>query len=228
MRPVTPVERPHENVARQLREAILAGRYAPGERLPIERELSERFDVSRSIVRQALLILDQQGLIKVRSGAGGGPYVRLESLPAAVTALENMLLSDASAVDEFADMKLVIEPAISAFAAESISPEDLDLLRDNVEEFRAALDRGEEGVDLAVEFHSIVARSTGNRYLSMILDLLSQTFERLPVPEVRAPVDQRRVLREHQLLITAFESHDPEKARELSVQHLKGIWRHRG
>ncbi|WP_009478501.1 FadR/GntR family transcriptional regulator [Rhodococcus sp. JVH1] len=108
--------------------AILSRQYRPGERLPVERELIERFAVSRSAIRQALLILDQQGLVRVRPGVGGGPFVVREALPAAVAAFENVLAVDPDEVAEFARAKLVLEPAVNASAAESISDEQLATL----------------------------------------------------------------------------------------------------
>ncbi len=224
MPPLPSYERPQEYVARQLRQAILDGEYAPGERLPIERELSEQFGVSRSAIRQALLILSHQGLVKVRSGAGGGPFVTRGSLPAAIAAFENVLISDPAAVEEFVQAKLIIEPAITGHVASSISAESLDLLRHNVAEFRKALRRKEDPTELALEFHSIIIRSSDNRYLSVILQLIGQTLDRLPAVPESGPVNQRQVLRDHEQLIEALERHDAEEARQLTTDHLEKIW----
>lgn len=224
MLPLPSYERPQEYVARQLRQAILDAEYAPGERLPIERELSEHFGVSRSAIRQALLILSHQGLVKVRSGAGGGPFVTRGSLPAAIAAFENVLISDPAAVEEFIQAKLIIEPAITAHVASSISADTLDLLRQNVAQFRKALRRKEDPTELALEFHSIIIRSSGNRYLSVILQLIGQTLDRLPAPPDTGPVNQRQVLRDHEQLIDALERHEAEAARQLTTEHLEKIW----
>lgn len=219
-----PVQRAHEYVARRIREGILDGTHSPGERLPVERDLSEQFGVSRSAVRQALLVLEQQGLIKVRSGNGGGPFVCTGSLEAAIVAFENLLVTDATAVDEFARAKLAIEPAIAAVAAETIDEGYLDQLRDNVERSRRVLEAGQSVTELAIEFHSILIRSTGNRYLTVILELLGRTLERLPNSPGRENVDRHRVVREHQQLIEALERHDAERVRELTTEHLRAIW----
>ncbi|MGW2523489.1 FadR/GntR family transcriptional regulator [Streptomyces sp. NPDC001617] len=223
MKPVKHIERPHENVARQLRQAILDGTYAPGDRLPIERELSERFEVSRSMVRQALLVLEQQGLVRVRSGVGGGPFVAGPSLPAAVTALENLLTLDQSTVGEFARAKLVLEPVISAYAAESITPEDLDRLAANVDRTHEQIQRGEDITESAVEFHSILINSTRNRFLAVIVELLSRTLNRVPGPP-GGGFDPWRVLAEHQRILEALRRHEPDEVRRLTSEHVAGIW----
>lgn len=217
-------ERPQEYVARKLRQAILDGTYAAGDRLPIERDLSEDFGVSRSAIRQALLILTHQGLVKVRSGAGGGPFVTRGSLPSAIAAFENLLVSDPAAVEEFVQAKLILEPAINMHAATCISEEYLRLLRDNVARCHEALSRDADTRELAIEFHSIIIRSCDNRYLTVILELVSQTLNQLPDPPGSVPVDQRRVLRDHEQMIEAFEQHDLERVRRLTTEHLEQLW----
>jgi DNA-binding FadR family transcriptional regulator len=224
MDPVRPAERRHEVVARRLRDAILGGEYRSGERLPIERELSERFAVSRSVVRQALLILDQQGLVRVRSGVGGGPFVAHETLPAAIAAFENMLAVDPTSVTEFARAKLVLEPAVNAMAAESISEDQIAALDANIAATRASLERGGGATDLMIDFHSILVNSTGNRFLALIVDLMGRTLDRLPgVPDRH--VDPWQVVAEHEHMVDALRRHDATEVRELTIAHLTGIWR---
>jgi DNA-binding FadR family transcriptional regulator len=225
MDPVQPPERLHEAVARQLRDAILSGQYRCGERLPIERELSERFAVSRSVVRQALLILDQQGLVRVRSGVGGGPFVAHETLPAAIAAFENVLAVDPKSVAEFARAKLVLEPAVNAMAAASISEDQIAVLEANIAAARAGLERGDQVTDLMIDFHSILVNSTGNRFLALIVELMGRALDRLPGVPGRGHADPWHVLAEHERMVDALRRHDVEKVRELTVDHISGIWR---
>lgn len=224
MEPVRPAERAHEAVARQLRDAILSGQYTPGERLPIEGELSERFAVSRSAVRQALLILDQQGLVRVRSGVGGGPFVAHETLPAAVAAFENMLAVDPASVAEFARAKLVLEPAVNAMAAESISEDTIALLEANIAATHADLERGDEATGKMIEFHRILINSTGNRFLALIVELMARTLARLPDVPDWEHVDPSQVLAEHERMVDALRRRDVDEVRKLTIAHLAGIW----
>lgn len=226
MEPVQPAERPHEAVARQLREAILSGQYKPGERLPIERELSERFAISRSAVRQALLILDQQGLVRVRSGVGGGPFVAHETLPAAIAAFENMLAVDPASVAEFARAKLVLEPAVNAMAAESISEDTIVQLEANIAATRTGLERGDDATAAMIEFHRILINSTGNRFLALIVELMARTLDRLPEMPDWEHVDAWQVVAEHERMVEALRRHDADEVQKLTVAHLTGIWSH--
>jgi DNA-binding FadR family transcriptional regulator len=224
MQPVRPAERRHETVARLLREDILRGTYRTGERLPIERELSERFEVSRSVIRQALLILDQQGLVRVRSGVGGGPFVTHDTMPAAVASFENMLAVDPTSVAEFLRAKYVLEPAINAMAAATITDEWIAALEDNIVATRAALERGESVVSRLIDFHVLLVSSTGNRFLALIVELMSRTLDRLPDTAGLRQLDAGQALTEHEAMLDALRRHDVDEVRELTRTHLAEIW----
>lgn len=203
----------------------MSGRYGPGERLPVERELSDRFAVSRSAVRQALLILDQQGLVRVRSGVGGGPFVTHETLPAAIAAFENMLAIDPTSVAEFAKAKLVLEPAATAMAAETISEEQIAALDASNTAVRASLERGEQARDKMIDFHSVLINSTGNRFLALVVELMGRALDRVPGVPDWSHIDPWQVLAEHERIVEALRRRDVEEVRELSATHLACIWR---
>jgi DNA-binding FadR family transcriptional regulator len=226
MRRIEPAERPYESVARILREDILSGRYRSGERLPIERELSERFEVSRSVIRQALLILDQQGLVRVRSGVGGGPFVAHETLPAAIAAFENLLAVDASSLEEFLRAKHALEPVMNAMAAESIPDEQIALLEANIVRTREAISRGEPTLDHLIEFHSILANSTGNRFVALIVELMSRAMSVMQNTSGLAQLDADRAVDEHAEMVEALRDHDTDRVHELTRTHLAEIWGH--
>ena len=221
--PVVPSDRPHEAVARQLRAAILDGTYVAGDRLPVERELSEQFEVSRSAVRQALLILDQQGLVRVKPGVNGGPFVAREPLPAAITAFENLVTADDASVDEFIKAKMVLEPAVAALAADVISPLDIQRLEDNLTRTRDAAERGEDIVNLAVEFHTILFRATRNRFLEVVLEILARTFDRLPASTLEL-ADQHCAVDDHTEILDAIRRRAHTEVRELMQKHLLRVW----
>lgn len=221
--PVPPSERPHEWIVRQLRNAILEGVHEPGDKLPVERELSETFGVSRSAVRQALLVLDQQGLVRVKPGVGGGPFVVCEPMPAAVTALENVLTIEKSSVAEFVQAKLAIEPAIARYAAQRLSAEARQRLEDNLERTRCAIDLGEDATELAVEFHLILMGSTGNRFIDAIFEVMTRSFSRIPA-ESLATADQNCVVDDHRSIIDALRSDDHDKVGRLMADHVGRVW----
>lgn len=223
MHPVPTSDRPHDWIVRQLRSAILEGIYRPGDKLPVERELSETFQVSRSAVRQALLILDQQGLVRVKPGVGGGPFVVCEPMPAALTAFENLLAIDQSSIEEFVQAKLVIEPAIAAYAARNLSSVDLGLLEDNLSQTRKAVDSGEDATELSVEFHCILMRSTGNRFVDAIFEVMSRSFSRIPAESLKT-VDRTCVIDDHQAILDALRGGAASEVGTLMADHVSRVW----
>jgi GntR family transcriptional repressor for pyruvate dehydrogenase complex len=74
------VRKAYEQVADQLRELIVSGKLAPGERLPIESALAREFGVSRATIREALRVLAAQGLVRTAKGPAGGSFVTLPSV----------------------------------------------------------------------------------------------------------------------------------------------------
>lgn len=221
----TPVraERAHEVVARQIREAILSGVYAPGDRLPFERELVESFGVSRSGVRQAILLLQQQGLVEVRAGSGGGAFVRDTGIQPLLNAIENVLAVRGVTPGQFLEAKQVVEPVLSAAAAEHVTDEIIGRLRDNIAAGRTL--EGDAGGRLAnaTQFHEILAAATGNPVLELVLVALSRIAESMPEFRHADGQDWDRVLDEHDVLTDALERRSKDEVHELMVRHLRSI-----
>lgn len=219
-------ERAHSVVARQIRAAIIDGEYTAGDRLPNEEELAELCRVSRSAVRQALLLLREQGLIEVRSGNRGGTFVAEQSTyEPVVHAIENQLVLGGATLDQLKAAKVVIEPAISATAARQITDGELGRLRANVADNRLAVERGDHdhALRLSLEFHAIVAEATHNPILRYMLTVLLDMAERAPEYHVGDRDRWQRLLDEHIEILTAFEQRDPDKVFELMTNHLQTV-----
>src|SRR6266571_2736546 len=105
----------YEEIVRQVKQLIAEGRLKSGDRLPPERELAEKFVVSRTSVREALRALESLGLIEIR--AGEGTFVRQVSVDALVGPLALMMTSQREAIGELFEARRVLEPAIVALAA---------------------------------------------------------------------------------------------------------------
>ena len=136
--PVRRVRKAYEQVNDQLRELIVSGELAPGERLPNEAVLAREFGVSRATVREALRILTAQNLIRTTKGAGGGSYVTLPTVDHISEFLRGNLnlLSEADHVtlEEFLELRELIEVPAARLAAERASPADVERLRDTIPE----------------------------------------------------------------------------------------------
>ncbi len=216
-------ERVHETVARQIRQAILSGTYRPGDRLPVERELVESFRVSRSAVRQAIFLLQQQGLLEVRQGSGGGAFVRDTGLQPVLHAIENVIGTRRISPRQFFSAKLTLEPVITAAAAEHVTPEILDRLRASVASGRQMLADHQELMAHAAEFHEIIAEATGNPVLELVLVALVRIAEATPEFHHASERNWEQILDEHEQLVDALERRSAEDVHELMVRHLGSL-----
>jgi GntR family transcriptional regulator, transcriptional repressor for pyruvate dehydrogenase complex len=217
--PVTS-DRLHEHVARQLRDAILDGSYQPGDRLPSERELTDLFQVSRSAVRQALLLLQQQGLLTVRQGNGGGAFVSSRRMDPLLHAFENLVALQGVTVDQFLAAKAVLEPAISAAAANNAEPDDLTALRQNLESCERALAENRPIAQLMLDFHLILGAATHNPVLELVLTALVRMADRLPAAAEDQTDDWEGLLASHRAIYTALTRHSVKAAQRATSEHL--------
>jgi DNA-binding FadR family transcriptional regulator len=217
-------ERPYEAVARQLRDMLLSGRLRPGDKLPNERQLIESLGVSRGAVRQALLLLGQQGLVEVRVGQSGGVFVKEIGLAPILNAFENLIYAQGITVAEYLAAKRALEPALTDGAVENITADQLAALRTNVSAMRDALtanaDTEPDLLEFSLEFHEIVASATGNRVLEALLHALIRLAGRLPDFHSAAAGDWQAVIAGHEAIIGALERRDAEQLRWLMRDHV--------
>ena len=165
-----------ELVADTLRRQIFEGHHEEG--LPKEEKLRERFGVAKSSMREALLILETEGLIKVRRGNVGGSTVHLPTIQSAAYTLALSMSAGGSTLRDIADALLILEPTCAALCAqledreETLCPE-LDRLN---EAYEAAIDDGLAAIKLSREFHEAVVEGCGNPAFSIVTSSLSRVW----------------------------------------------------
>ena len=206
----------------KIKDMILSGELSAGERLPPEKELSEKLGLSRSSLREAVKALEIIRVLDVRRG--DGTYV---------TSLEPKLLTEAmtfivdlhkdETILDIFEVRRILEPAAAAIAAGRITPEQLTALR-------ATLDSVD--VDTSVEdlvehdliFHSLITAAADNTYLASVLDALSSSTVRARI--WRGLTQEKavdRTLSEHTAIIEALERGDAELAKSLLTVHISGV-----
>lgn len=198
-------------VAQRIVGEIIASRLEAGDRLPPEADMCESYGVGRSTIREALRVLENQGVITIKTGPGGGPIVApFDAGFLAANIALHLQLSGATFRDVI-NARLVIEPAIAGAAAEHGDEETLKALR-------AIVDRSLEDPDHDIlvsdagDFHDIVAAGSGNPFFEYLLRALHRITEpfaqRLPYVGDR----RHRLVARHAELIEALESGDREVA----------------
>ncbi len=199
-------------LATKLEEMILERKIKPGEKLPSESKLCELFGVSRTIVREALTCLRERDLIDIKPGIGGivvKPKGR--SLGAMVQRLIN--LTDVSYKDVY-DMRIVLETAACKLAALNRTEEDIEQLSTILKKMESSLGQKQWSM-YEMEFHLTIAKlSKNNLYpiiIDQIADILEDFFERSKREES---------FKDHQEILKAIKSGDPEKAYSTMLKHL--------
>lgn len=217
-------------VARQLRERIVAGDLVVGSRLPSEKELTEQFEVSRSTIREALRILQAQGLL-----SGGDrvtttrPQVSDEhTVASAARGLENVLRLGQVPLDDLLELRLLLEEAALARAATDPDPAALDDARAAL----AVMTARDVDIDAFhradVAFHVALSAAAGNRAYHLTLGVLRDAIaEHLDgaLRRARAPRQvMRRLADEHATILAAVEAGDPARACAHVEAHIRGFY----
>ena len=211
-------------VREQLQAAIENGQYAPGDRLPSERELGRVLGVSRVSIREAIRSLEAIGLVEVQHGRGSfvtdGSSVRAD-------AARELLARHRDEVFELLRVRGALDALAAGLAAEAAKTEDLARLRSAHEGFVHALE-GASSAELArldVAFHTAVGEAAGSHLLADLLRDLHQhlawsrdaSFE----PRGRA----RQSAREHEAIVDAIEAGDATRARAAVDRHVGNVKR---
>lgn len=199
-------------LAGELRDRILSGELAEGDRLPVEEDLTAQFGVSRSTLREALRVLESQGLITVRRGRGGGPVVTHPDLAPISMALAVALQLQGTTVADLDEARRLIEPQIAGRLARSHRPEDLEALESAIEVAAAAAEADDAHAFglAAAGVHDALVESSGNQTLSMLSSLLGQMVRAYYTRNV-ASIDQklmRRAVRGYRKLVDRIRAGD--------------------
>ena len=211
----------YEEVAAQLERLILDGALKPGDKLPPERELAERFGVSRSAVREAIRSLELKGLVEPRPGEG--TLVRTPSIDSLLDPLASLLGQRLEVVHELLEVRSMIEPHLAGRAARNAGPEDIAQLEAILERQKAKVSRQELAIEEDSDFHYTIARASKNsvilKVVDMLMDILRESRERSLQVEGR----REKSLAGHRRILNAIKRRDVEGAEEAMRQHLAEI-----
>lgn len=218
--------RAFEDVVRQIQEAILKGSLKTGAKLPAERQLRETFKVSRGTLREALRILEQKGLITMKTGTAGGAIVRAVDTKLMSESLDLLLRYQKISLKELAEFREAVEGVVAAKAAQKATKEDIRTLRTFLQAIREHLDAEPFAWSDVVRednrFHFHLARITGNRIFESVVQTIyeniSAYFEQF-LSRDRRPTE--RMYLDLCGVLEAIEARDTEKARKLVQDHIR-------
>jgi DNA-binding FadR family transcriptional regulator len=216
--PIRPRQR-YEQVADRIAADIRAGRLAPGERLPSERDLARRLEVGRASVREAIAALQVAGMIETR--AGSGSFV-------AAGAAERTREAHDSSPSDLLEARALLEPSVARLAAQRGRP-DAD-----AEALLAAMERAAEDGDRAGwndcdrRFHQRIAALTGNPVLLDLADGIAAVmdeplWQRLRDESIAVPGRTTLHLAEHRMIYEAIAEGDADAAELYAAQHIRRV-----
>ena len=198
---------------------VISGGLSPGDRLPPERELVKRLGVSRTVVREALNLLEARGVISIEHGRGA--VVSGGSTRAVRDTLGMLLQMRAEALWELLEMRRVLEVEISGLAAERADTEDVAAMREQIARMRNLIDTPEEYVNADVEFHALLARAARNGVLLTMLEPAVDLLRASREVSASRPGSARRAVGEHEKILRRVEEGDAEGARQEMRAHLE-------
>jgi GntR family uxuAB operon transcriptional repressor len=225
--PAQPTRTPrlYLSVAQDLLAAMAAGEFVPGVRMPGDRELAARLDVSRATVREAILALELIGAVEVRHG--DGTYVR--GPHAGVAAIEGTALDVAPR--ELIEARRSLEPVVASLAAARIDTDRLHALIRDVDEATEIVDEPAQlprFMELGLRFHAELALGCGNALLAGIVEQLvdaeTHPLWLLVNQHAVSSLDARNgQLRQHREVLAAIASGDAERAAGAMTEHLESV-----
>lgn len=196
-----------EIVFESIREAIIEGRLKPGERV-MEIQLAEKLGVSRTPVREAIRKLELEGLLIMEPRKGA--YVADVSLKDIVEVLE---------------VRASLEGLAASLAAERASEEEIEILREKSAQFKECIEKNDiQGmINKDTEFHEVILRAAKNKKLTSIIESLREQVQRFRVTYFTEYNMTTHLVSEHQYVLDAIESRNPEKANEYAQHHVENL-----
>jgi GntR family transcriptional repressor for pyruvate dehydrogenase complex len=208
-------------VAQRIVRDVVRNGVRPGDLLPPERVMLETYETGRGTLREALRLLEFQGVIALKPGPGGGPILLNPAASHLASTLQLLMQLNQATYRSIVEVRTAVEPMIGQLAAERISAEALAQLQLTIDRMRDNLDDRDLFLESNKRFHDIIAWSSGNVLFAYIVDsllgILDGTVIGIDYPR------QRRVaiLKAHEEIYAALASHDADASMARMREHIE-------
>lgn len=215
-------------VAEEIKDWVVKRGLQPGDRLPGEAELIDRFGMSKGTIREAMRLLQAQGLIETKTGPGGGSFVGEVTRERAAALLANYFYFRDVTIDDIYQVRIALEPELAASLAGRLSDAQIEELEVIMEGYAHAASDAEEERNqhiASLKFHARLSDFGGNALLGFFIGFMAQILTDLTVYKrlYAAPNhDLWRTGRQHQIdLISALRRGAVDSAREIMRSHME-------
>ena len=212
-------------IVEQVRDLIKDGRLKPGDKLPPEQVLAEKFGTSRPSVREALSALEILGITESRGGKGN--FIKNNfNFPSYEQKLRE--LEEEESPFELLEARKAVETEIAELAAKKATPEDIDAISESLNEMKGAVSNIPRMMELDGEFHLNIARAAHNNLLFSMMTYLSNLLKEelwvnMKEKNWKLPGYPQKYLKEHTEIFNAIKSKDSNNARKQVYHHLAGV-----
>ncbi|MDN5214894.1 FadR/GntR family transcriptional regulator [Fulvivirgaceae bacterium BMA12] len=220
------IERPSDKIIGQIKALISSGQLKPGDRLPSERKLSEKFGVGRGYVREAIQKLEFYGILRTLPQSGtlvaGLGVTALEGL------INDVLQLNQSDFHSLVETRVILEINAAKLAAERANDAELRKISQALEAFNAKVESGEEAVEEDLMFHLKIAEASENSVLkSLLLIIVPDLINYTKTLKICADDRPIRSMKEHQEIFDEIVSGNSEGAGKAMRTHLKDVLEYR-
>jgi len=201
----------------RFQQLLSDGVLSPGTKLPSERELAANFGVARSSLRQALKVLEIMGVITQK--VGDGSYLNKDASSVLAVPMEFLFLLDDTSLQELTEMRLMMEPALAAKAAERANTQHIALLKQSIVDLGHSKHDRVQLVASDILFHRAIFQASGNRLAGRLFHTIHRAMLNM-IMVTSQLVDLEHTLHFHQPILEAIEQRNPELAARLMTDHL--------
>lgn len=217
-----------EQVVQQIRDLIKNGELQPGDKLPTEQELEQQLNVSRSSVREALRVLEFEGLVEVRRGSG--TYVSSNQSLKTKGELTHWLLEQGEMLLDVLQVRELLEGLSASLCAEKATENDLVRIRQIIEEMEKLNKESmkdcsilDDMVRLDSTFHLVISEVSDNSIVNEIIGQIIPAFQEGNKAVIYVSEEIDKTIRDHKRILKAIEERDAKKAEKSMRQHISRV-----
>jgi GntR family transcriptional regulator, transcriptional repressor for pyruvate dehydrogenase complex len=222
----SPVRTRHtfEEAAEQIADKVRAGELRSGDKLPPERDLAVRMEISRPTLREAVKVLVEAAVLEVRRGTGGGMFVASDVVPTELIRRRSELRR--AEVAHVLEARRIVEPGVAVLAASRATEEDFAALGRSVEAMREIVEGGygpeheDRFLQLDVQFHLAMARAAGNPTVETLMRTLFRQLEIARDMAMHLPTVPEWTIAIHDRTLEALRGGDEDDVRAVMDEHL--------
>jgi GntR family transcriptional repressor for pyruvate dehydrogenase complex len=201
----------------RFQQMLSDGVLTPGMKLPSERELAAYFKVARSSLRQALKVLEILGVITQK--VGDGSYLNRDASSVLAVPMKFLFLLDDTTIEELAELRLIMEPALAAKAADRANSADILRLRQSITNMENSKGDQLKLVASDLQFHRAIFQASGNRLTGRIFHTIHRAMLQM-ITVTSQLVDLEHTTAFHRPILDAIEKRNPQLASQLMTKHL--------